>query len=121
MFNNYLNIATNADFDDDYLNMIMKYSNRTNEKLNEIGSSRLVTTKINPFPFNCQIDLSSLLTNNNRPTSVHSLRPSDIEVIGAIGDSLTVLIISIYHKLILVIYSILIDIRQQMELKQFHF
>ncbi len=61
----------------------MKYASKTNEKLYE--SERFIT-KFNPYTFNCQI---GPLTNP-RPTSVHALRPSDIEVIGAIGDSLTV-------------------------------
>jgi hypothetical protein len=61
----------------------MKYASKTNEKLYE--SERLIA-KFNPYTFNCQI---GPLTNP-RPTSVHALRPSDINVIGAIGDSLTV-------------------------------
>uniref|UniRef100_A0A1I8HC98 Lipase_GDSL domain-containing protein n=2 Tax=Macrostomum lignano TaxID=282301 RepID=A0A1I8HC98_9PLAT len=35
-------------------------------------------------PFSCQLDRSP-----SRPTSVHRLRPGDIDVIGAMGDSLT--------------------------------
>ena len=37
--------------------------------------------------FPCSIDKSN--DNNNIPTSVHTLRPSDIKCIGAIGDSFT--------------------------------
>jgi len=78
----FLISSTYASFDDDYVSMVMKYASKTNEKLYE--SERFIS-KFNPYTFNCQI---GPLTNP-RPTSVHSLRPSDIEVIGAIGDSLT--------------------------------
>ena len=37
--------------------------------------------------FNC----NTFISTNPRPTSVHALRPNDIEIIGAIGDSLTVI------------------------------
>jgi len=40
-----------------------------------------------PAQFPCSIDNST--DNNSIPTSVHTLRPSDIKCIGAIGDSFT--------------------------------
>lgn len=36
--------------------------------------------------FSCK----TFFSTNPRPTSVNALRPNDIEVVGAIGDSLTV-------------------------------
>jgi hypothetical protein len=66
----------------------MKYASLQNEKLDQ-NESRDLTMQARG-PFNCQI----IPSTNPRPTSVHQLRPSDIEVIAAIGDSLTVRILN---------------------------
>ncbi len=93
----------------------MQYASKTNEKMNE--NERLLNTKLNQFTFDCQIEP---LTTNKRPTSVHALRPSDIEVIGAIGDSLTVKM-SIFFVLIKVNALKIIHLRLPMELRQLQF
>lgn len=58
----------------------MNQGSKTNEQF--YGQSRDEGSRA---VFRCQVTPST----NPKPTSVHALRPSDIEVIGAIGDSLT--------------------------------
>jgi len=71
-------------WDNDYVNLIKQQASRINEKtlvsqLEEgLPSSRASA-------FNCNVGTRS----NPTPTSVHKLKPNDIDVIGAIGDSLT--------------------------------
>jgi len=72
-------LATGGDgeFNNEYLSEIMKNGDKTNEmmpKLEESGKA-----------FYCQ----RVPITWPRPTSVHNLRPGDIEVFGAIGDSLS--------------------------------
>eukprot|EP00047_Mylnosiga_fluctuans_P003120 m.227561 g.227561 ORF g.227561 m.227561 type:complete len:457 (+) comp11607_c0_seq1:82-1452(+) len=50
-----------------------------------LGSSPVPVTTTEPFP--CQLVRAT--TGDETPTSVHKLRPSDIRIVGAIGDSLT--------------------------------
>jgi hypothetical protein len=66
----------------------MKYASLQNEKLDQNESRKMKQFESIEArgPFNCQI----MPSTNPRPTSVHQLRPSDIEVVAAIGDSLTV-------------------------------
>ena len=67
-------------WDNEYVSLILRQASKVNEKnVGRLGeeSSRAA--------FKCNVGTSS----TTRPTSVHQLRPNDIEVIGAIGDSLT--------------------------------
>lgn len=45
--------------------------------------------KSEAFARNAAFSCPTNLKSESRPTSVHQLRPGDIEVVGAIGDSLT--------------------------------
>ena len=68
-------------FDENYINAIKAHAFDRNEQLKidkVVEESRAV--------FSCPI----LPKPSQRPTSVHLLTPSDIEVVGAIGDSITV-------------------------------
>jgi len=68
-------------FDDDYINLIMENAWKTNENMENITSERMDLKNV----FSC----NTFVSTSPRPTSVHALRPNDIEIIGAIGDSLT--------------------------------
>lgn len=54
---------------------------KTNEKMDNLTSEQRSLRNV----FGC----STFVSTGPRPTSVHALRPNDIEIIGAIGDSLT--------------------------------
>lgn len=82
IFSKHRHKIASADFSSDYVGLILSNGAMTNEKTQE--SIRLATSSPLP-PFNCKV--GPLTTA--RPTSVHALRPSDIDAIGAIGDSLT--------------------------------
>jgi len=68
-------------FDENYINAIKAHAFDRNELL-KIDSLDQEPRAV----FNCPI----LPKPSQRPTSVHSLTPGDIEVVGAIGDSSTV-------------------------------
>ncbi|CAF1084675.1 unnamed protein product [Brachionus calyciflorus] len=63
-----------AEFNDEYYKLIEEHALETNELMANITSHRIALKN----EFKCP-----------RPTSVHTLRPNDIEIIGALGDSLT--------------------------------
>lgn len=65
---------------------------KTNEKMDNYSSEPRNLKNL----FSC----NTFVSTNPRPTSVHALRPNDIEIIGAIGDSLTVHSL-IYHFIVL--------------------
>lgn len=67
-------------FDNDYVSLILRQASKVNEKnVGRLGeeSPRAL--------FTCNVGTSS----SPKPTSVHKLKPNDIDVVGAIGDSLT--------------------------------
>ncbi|RNA03249.1 phospholipase membrane-associated-like, partial [Brachionus plicatilis] len=66
-------------FDKEYIDYIFKNPWKVNEKMTSQSSFRPKNI------FNCNV----LPKSKQRPTSVHALRPQDIEIISAIGDSLT--------------------------------
>ncbi len=68
-------------FDETYINAIKAHAFDRNERLKIDKASEDMRAV-----FNCPI----LPKPSQRPKSVHSLTPSDIEVVGAIGDSITV-------------------------------
>ena len=73
--------ASLAEFDPKYVQKIIEMSSLEPKiGIETRQSSKTVAT------FNCP----PLNPSNPKPTSVHQLRPSDIEVVSAIGDSLTV-------------------------------
>jgi hypothetical protein len=83
--------SANAYNVDEYGNVIMKMLG--NDKLEEDFQNNIdYLLQIEPnyynytlkAPFSCQAQPSPSV-----PTSVHKLRPSDIKVVGALGDSLT--------------------------------
>lgn len=73
-----------AEFDPKYVEKIMETSSTSREKEKTARLGRIEKAIV--APFNCP----PLSPSNPKPNSVHELRPSDIEVIAAIGDSLTV-------------------------------
>lgn len=59
---------------------------KTNEKMVNLTSEQRSLRNA----FSC----NTFVSTGPRPTSVHALRPNDIEIVGAIGDSLTVCFIN---------------------------
>ena len=68
-----------------YRNAINKFEKLGIRNDPEYETSRSVETRTIAFP----CDPKLLSPSPSVPTSVHKLRPSDIKVVGAIGDSLT--------------------------------
>ena len=67
-------------FDNEYVSLILREASKVNEQnFARLGEESSRAT------FKCSTGSSS----NPKPTSVHKLKPNDIDVIGAIGDSLT--------------------------------
>lgn len=86
-----------AEFDPKYVEKIIEMSNL--ELKTDLGTrqSKAVAT------FNCP----PLNPSNPKPTNVHQLRPSDVEVVAAIGDSLTVwiyLFIFLFEKCFILLF-----------------
>lgn len=72
-----------AEFDVKYTNKIVEMAAREGK----IGERTSVTNRQTTIAtFYCQ----PMSASNGKPKSVHALRPADIEVVAAIGDSLTV-------------------------------
>ena len=69
-------------FSQDFLSIITKEAGNTFEKFDPASS------KVENYA-NQQFYCPSFISTYPRPSSVHRLRPNDVEVIGAIGDSLT--------------------------------
>ena len=69
------------EFDKEYIDLILKDAYNVNEK--NLPSQTEESSRASAFK--CVVTANT----NGRPTSVHKVRPADIEVIGAIGDSLT--------------------------------
>lgn len=66
---------------------VSAYQKRVDELLaQEPDYFRFTPFKSPYYQFNCDV---SQMTSEQKPTSVHALRPGDVQVVGAMGDSIT--------------------------------
>lgn len=73
-------------FNSAYLEKIIEVANQ-DESFKSTDNTPNVASDSTP-----RASLNCLVLSGGTPTSVHALRPQDIEIIGAIGDSLTVIL-----------------------------
>lgn len=70
-----------------YVEKIYELGSKRDEYIGKFEQDRQTTIA----EFNCQ----PLPSSSQKPVSVHALRPGDIEIVAAVGDSLTVRYIAI--------------------------
>lgn len=76
-----------AEFDPKFVSKIIEMSRQEPKHPVDVDGSRLASgSRAIVAPFNCP----PFNPSSSKPTNVNELRPGDIEVVAAIGDSLTV-------------------------------